>query len=152
MKQISTVYELAQRFIGVKELAGEKDNPLIQWWLSLCGMGSDAADEVPWCSAFVNGMAWILDVQRSSSARARSWLTVGTAVELSEAKVGWDVVIIQRGSGVQPGPEVLDAQGHVGFYAGVNLGNVLMLAGNQGNQVSIEAFPQGRILGIRRLS
>jgi len=149
--KIDTVFDLAKRYIGIHELAGSKDHPLIQWWLSLCGLGIDAADEVPWCSAFVNGMAWELELPRSGSAAARSWLKIGVPVLLADAKIGSDVVVIKRGEGVQPGPEVLNAQGHVGFYAGVRDGNVLMLAGNQGNEVSVAGFPQDRILGIRRL-
>ena len=54
-----TLFELAQRYVGVGELKGGKDHPLIQWWLSLCGFGMESPDETPWCSAFANGMAAI---------------------------------------------------------------------------------------------
>lgn len=151
MRAITTVYDLAQRYLGIKELPGGLDHPLIQWWLSLCGLGVNAADEIPWCSAFVNGMAWELDLPRSKSARARSWLSMGTSVDLGDAEIGWDVVVIKRGEGVQPGPEVLEAQGHVGFYAGTTLSTILILGGNQGNAVSIASFAASRLLGIRRL-
>lgn len=154
-----TPFELAQRHVGIKELAGNQHHPLIQWWLSLCGFSTDTPDEVAWCSAFVNGMAWLCRCVRSKSAAARSWLLIGTPVQLTDARVGWDVVVLKRGSGNQPGPEVTSgAPGHVGFYAGVEVDNatqkvsVLVLGGNQGNAVSIARFPVENVLGVRRLA
>lgn len=147
-----TAFDRAQRFVGiVLERPGNQDHPLIQWWLSLCGFGLDAHDEIPWCSAFVNGMAWDLRLARSKSAAARSWLRVGHAIELDRARVGFDVVVLQRGEGTQPGPEVVAAPGHVGFFAGASDGLVQVLGGNQGNAVSVAPFKAGRVLGIRRL-
>ena len=64
---------------------------------------------------------------------------------------GFDVVILRRGGGDQPGPEVLDAPGHVGFFAGHEDPNVLLLGGNQGDSVSVAPFAAARILGVRRL-
>lgn len=150
-----TAYALAQRFIGVKEIPGEKDHPLIVWWLSLCNL-PEFPDETPWCSAFVNGVCWLLDewgIPRTDSARARSWLRVGESVpSIREARVGWDIVILKRGTGPQPGPEVINAPGHVGFYAGCDHeGRVRLLGGNQSNAVNIKSFSVGDILGIRRL-
>lgn len=147
-----TAFELAQRFIGVRELPGAADTPLIQWWLSLCGMGAHAHDEVPWCSAFANGIAWILRLPRSNSAAARSWLGVGQAVSIDQAVVGNDVVVLKRGEGRQPGPEVLAAPGHVGFFAGREGDRVLVLAGNQSNSVNVASFPADQVLGVRRLA
>lgn len=144
------LFARAQRFVGLKELPGPDQHPLIQWWFSLCGMGNNQPDEVPWCSAFINGMAWDCRLPRSKSASARSWLGVGRSVLLENAKPG-DVVILSRGSGQQPGPEVLKAPGHVGLFAGWETGVVLVLGGNQQDSVSVQAFPLSRLLGIRRL-
>jgi len=146
-----TPFELATRYVGIHEL-GTGDHPLIQWWLSLCGFPTTVHDETAWCSAFVNGMAWELRLPRSKSAAARSWLAVGEAISPRDAKVGYDVVILERGEGNQPGPEVLDAPGHVGFFAGLSDQMVQVLGGNQGDQVCVRAFPASRILGVRRLS
>lgn len=147
-----TPFDLAQRYIGIKELPGGKDNPLIQWWLSLCGFSTDSPDEVPWCSAFVNGIAWELRLPRSKSAAARSWITVGVPIPIHEARPGNDIVILKRGEGDQPGPEVLAAPGHVGFFAGLYGPRVYVLGGNQGDAVTIAPYPVERILGIRRLA
>jgi hypothetical protein len=39
----------------------------------------------------------------------------------------------------------------VGWFAGVDKGQVLVLGGNQGDQVSVASFPVSRVLGVRRL-
>lgn len=146
-----SAYELAERYTGTKETAGQFDNPQIMAWLRL-DAGWPGSDEVAWCSAFCNAIAQSMRLPRSKSLRARSWLEVGLPIPLSQAEPGFDVVILKRGGGNQPGPEVLEAQGHVGFFAGVEPGVVLVLGGNQGNAVSIARFPIDQILGIRRLA
>jgi len=60
-------------------------------------------------------------------------------------------VILRRGQGEQPGPDVIDAPGHVGFFAGVSGGSILVLGGNQSDAVNVKAFPADSVLGIRRL-
>jgi uncharacterized protein (TIGR02594 family) len=148
-----TAFDLAQRFVGeVKELPGAAHHPFVQWCHHLVGLGHDQPDETAWCSSFANGVAWMLRLPRSKSARARSWLAVGTVIPLSFASPGYDVVVLKRGLGAQPGPDVLDAQGHVGFYAGHTESLVHVLGGNQANGVTIQAFPIEQLLGIRRLA
>jgi len=138
-------FDLASRYIGVKEITLKgQDHPLVQWWLSLCGFPSDVVDETPWCSAFVNGIAWELRLPRSKSAAARSWLGVGRPVNLTDARPENDVIVIRRGTG--------EIQGHVGFYAGWSPQGLLILGGNQGDQVCIKSFPLDSLLGIRRLT
>jgi len=152
-----TLLSHGMRYVGISELSGKKNHPLISWWISLCGFDLDAADEIPWCSAFVNGMAWDLRLARSSSLAARSWLEVGRIIGLNEASPGWDIVVLKRGLDPQPGPDIIKAPGHVGIYAGtglspnVGVSSVSVLGGNQSNRVSVASFPLARILGIRRL-
>jgi len=142
-------YELAQRFIGIKEVNGEMDNPEIISMLRLDNSWPDH-DEVPWCSAFVNYIAWLLRLPRSKSLAARSWLGVGEPISSNDAKPGYDVVIIKRKID-DPGPEVLQYQGHVGFFVGSEFGNIHILGGNQSNTVNVSSYDSGRLLGIRRL-
>jgi len=143
-----TPYQLAQRFLGMSEVSGGVDNPQILSMLRLDAKWP-SHDEVPWCSAFVNYICWLLRLPRSKDLRARSWLKVGYAPQ--EAASGFDVAILQRGNGPQPGPEIIDAQGHVGFFSGFEKDTVRILGGNQGNAVNIKSFPDSRVLGIRRL-
>jgi uncharacterized protein (TIGR02594 family) len=147
-----TPHWLAKRYLTVREFPGGEDHPLIQWWLMRAGLGRHQHDETPWCGAFVGGIGWELDLELPAlPARARSWLSVGEPVDVEHAVVGFDVFVLKRGDGNQPGPEVLSAPGHVGFYSDHDETRIWLLAGNQGNQVSVAAFDRGRILGGRRL-
>jgi uncharacterized protein (TIGR02594 family) len=146
----TTAFRIAQRFVGMKEVNGLTANPMILAMLRLDAKWPED-DEVPWCSAFVNYVAWLLRLPRSKSLRARSWLKVGNAVHLDDARPGFDVVILWRGKEPQPGPQVIDAPGHVGFYAGRTDDEVFLLGGNQGDEVRVSPYSTRRILGIRRL-
>jgi len=80
---------------------------------------------------------------------------------LADAEPGFDVVILKRGSGDQPGPNELNAPGHVGLFGGVEdvfrpselniMKRILLLGGNQSNGVNLRSYPLDRVLGIRRL-
>lgn len=142
-------FDLAERFSGIREVGGSVDNPQIMAMLRLDNKWP-TGDEVPWCSAFVSYICWLLRLPRSTSLRARSWLTVGVPVSMTDARKG-DIVILTRGKGDQPGPEVLDAPGHVGFYAGLTDQFVEVLGGNQSDTVKVSRYPQKTILGIRRV-
>jgi uncharacterized protein (TIGR02594 family) len=151
-----TAYDLAARFIGLQEIPGGKDNPLIVGMLQLAaldGVPGDFVhawpqhDEVPWCGAAVYFVAWLLGLKRPITSKttgplaARSWLTVGQAVPLDAAIRGFDVVVLERGAG-----------GHVGWYHAQTDADVLLLAGNQKNTWSVAPFPRARVLGVRRLA
>jgi uncharacterized protein (TIGR02594 family) len=148
---MTTAFDIAERFVGTREIGGQVDNPMI---LAMLKLDNDwpQDDEVPWCSAFMNYVAWLLRLPRSKDLRARSWLTVGRGVHLDEAEPGYDIVILKRGSGEQPGPEVLDAPGHVGLYAGRTDNLIEVLGGNQSDTVKISRYPVSRLLGVRRLA
>lgn len=144
-----TLYELAQRMIGeVHERPGADDDPFIRWCHGSTTLG-ESPDEVPWCSSFVNRLAWLCRLPRSKSAAARSWLTVGQPVALPQARPG-DVVVLRRGTS--------PTAGHVGIFqavtefAGERSGGVEIIGGNQNNGVTVAVFPVADILGIRRLT
>jgi len=143
-------FDLAERFVGTEEVGGQVDNPMILSMLKLDNTWPQN-DEVPWCSAFTNYICWLARLPRSKDLRARSWLTIGKGITLDEAAVG-DIIVLQRGGGDQPGPDVLDAPGHVGFYAGRFGDFIEILGGNQGDQVKISRYPKTRLLGVRRLT
>lgn len=147
-----TPYQLAQRFVGLKEVAGAASSPQVLAMLKLDNAWPQG-DDVPWCSAFINYVAWLLRLPRSKDLRARSWLAVGLPVdEPFKAEAGFDVVVLKRGGGEQPGPDVIAAPGHVGFFAGLEGRDVLLLGGNQGDAVNVSRYSRERILGIRRLA
>jgi len=131
---------------GVKEVEGFEDNPRIIEYHAATS-GNFQHDEVPWCSSFVN---WCMDqalVSRTNSALARSWL--GWGKRITYPPIG-AVTILSRGVGPQPGPEVIKAPGHVGFFMGnASSTDILLLGGNQGNTISVKAYPANRVLGFR---
>lgn len=139
-----TAFDLAQRFVGITEAPGLAVNPQVLAMLQLDG-DWPKDDEVPWCSAFVNYIAWLLRLPRSKSLAARSWLTVGRPIPTGQEVIGYDVVVLQRGA---PG----SALGHVGFFAGRDNTGIHILGGNQGNSVSVAAFKTADMLGVRRLT
>lgn len=149
-----TAFDIAQRFIGTKEVAGGIDNPMVMAMLKLDNDWPEN-DEVPWCSAFANYVCWLLRLPRSKSLRARSWLLIGKALAdyKKDAQPGYDIVILKRGKGEQPGPDVIEAPGHVGFFAGWVPGGELVevVGGNQGDQVKMSRYKISDILGVRRL-
>lgn len=146
---------------GVREVPGPGDDPRVVQYLESVPEDHLADpwrrnDETPWCAAFVT---WCVtgygdrddeDVPRwpapPFAARARSWLRRGTPIE--EPPEG-AIVILARGSGPQPGPETIDAPGHVGFLADRYADELLLLGGNQGDRVSLRAYPISRLLGFR---
>lgn len=151
MTMETSLYKMAAQLLGLKEIPGEHDNGFILWCLSLTTVPTPHHDEISWCSAFVNGLCFLLGLPRSGSAAARSWLRVGTPVALDDALIGLDIVVIKRGTEPQPGPEVLNAQGHVGIFAGRDGDKIRILGGNQGDRVSLATFPVSSVLGIQRL-
>ncbi len=142
-------YQIAMRFVGIKEMAGDFDNPQIMAFLKLDADWPEH-DEVPWCSGFVNYIAWLLRLPRSKSLRARSWLQVGTPISIDDAQRG-DIVILNRG-GVHD-PNVIKDKGHVGFFAGLSRDQnvVEVLGGNQSNTVKVSRYSLDDLLGVRTL-
>jgi uncharacterized protein (TIGR02594 family) len=149
---IATPFAVGARFLGLAEQPGAAQSPAIVAMLQLTDR-SVHDDETPWCSAFVNYVAWLLGLPRSNSLAARSWLNVGTAVPLTAARQGYDVVILSRGERPAPAWE-LHAPGHVAFFAAWRPGQrqVELLGGNQGDRVSLATFDDARVLGVRRLA
>ena len=145
-----TAFAMAQRFIGVREVSGSSSNPHVLAMLKLDQEWPEG-DDVPWCSAFLNYDMWLLRLPRSKNLRARSWLNVGHSVQVDEVRVGFDVVVLKRGGSNQPGPDVIEAPGHVGLFSGLEGSKVLVLGGNQSDSVNVSRYPASRILGIRRV-
>lgn len=146
-----TAFDLAQRFVGIAEAPGLASSPQVLAMLRLDAAWPEG-DHVPWCSAFVNYVAWLLRLPRSKSLAARSWLRIGRAVAIGDAVAAFDIVVLRRSAGKQPGADVLDAPGHVGFFAGLENDRVLLLGGNQHDGVTVERFPSRLVLGVRRLA
>lgn len=152
MRIETSLYDVGKRFLGMREIPGKEHHPFILWCFSLTGYPQPYSDEDSWCSAWLNGLCYVLGLQRSGSAAARSWLRVGSPVEYDQALVGMDIVVLQRGAPPQPGPEIINAPGHVTIFAGFDGDKHFKgLGGNQDDCVSVQVFPASQVLGVRRL-
>lgn len=125
----------ARSYLGVSEIPGSRHSTVIQGWLSKLGAWW-RDDETPWCGVFVAtclGSGYMLP---KNWMRALEWLNVGRP--LSVPCYGCLVVFARSGGG------------HVGFVVGQDRhGNLMVLGGNQGNRVSIAAFPRSRVVAYR---
>lgn len=125
--------DVAQAEIGVKEGAGA--GRIEQYHAST--KGGSQPDSVPWCSSFVNFCIEQGGLAGTDSKRARSWVTWGEEIDSPRSGA---IVVFSRGN---------SSQGHVGFFAGMNAGRLLILGGNQSNAVNISEFSPTKILAIR---
>ena len=131
MSELKWIAE-ARKYIGLAEIPGKQHNPVIVNWLKTLNAWW-AEDETPWCGTYV------AHCLRSAGRgipkhwyRAREYENYGT--KLQQPAYGCLAVLTRTGGG------------HVGFVVGEDqAGNILLLGGNQGNKVSIAAFPKSRI-------
>ena len=133
-----TPYEIAKGELGVTETPGiEHTKRIIEYHATTTLKAT--ADEISWCSSFVNWCVFKSGRRGTNSAAARSWLDYGTVVETPQEG---DILIFKRGSDPK--------SGHVGFYTGENELYYKVLGGNQSNQVKISLYKKADLLGIRR--
>ena len=126
----------ARRHIGLEEIPGERNSSVILSWLdALRAWWHD--DETPWCGTFVAHCFQFVGYSVPKGwMRALDWAEWGRALE---APMVGCVAVLKR-----------DGGGHVGFVVGQDpKGNLLILGGNQGNKVSIAAFPRYRVVAYR---
>lgn len=131
------VMQTATRFVGMREDENRKE---LAAFIQQAGLQVNP-DSTAWCAGFTNAVLHANGIQGTDALNARSFLEWGTATTNPQAG---DVVVLYRGN-----PS--GWQGHVGFFAGFDQqGNVQILGGNQGDKVSVEAFPTSRVLGYRK--
>jgi uncharacterized protein (TIGR02594 family) len=127
---------IARKYVGLREIHGAPTAPVIAGWLAALGAWWKD-DETPWCGTFVAACMQKAGVGLPKHwYRAKGWLDWGTP--LSGPAVG-AVVIFER-----------DGGGHVGIVTGRSTaGNLLVLGGNQGDEVRESPFGFKRVLGYR---
>ncbi len=129
-------FVIAMGEIGVHAIPGSEHHPRIVEYHQTTTYRA-TTDEVPWCSSFVNWCFQQAGYEGSNSAKARSWLDWGRA--LDDPQRGC-VVVLERGSGTE---------GHVGFFAEKSGSAIKLLGGNQSNSVRYTDFQSNRLLGYR---
>jgi uncharacterized protein (TIGR02594 family) len=131
--------DIAEAELGVTEIPGPEAEGRIVEYLESTSLGhpDNQTDETPWCSAFVNWCMVQAGYQGTDSAWARSWLNWGREPE--EEEYEGCICILSRGKG----------SGHVGFLTEWDDESVILLGGNQSNQVCYATYPVSRVLGYR---
>lgn len=130
--------ELAWADLGVAEGPGGANNPRVVRYYADAGHPEVREDEVAWCAAFVGACLERAGTGSTRSLMARSYLAWGQ--ELAEPRTG-AIAVLSRGSD--------PSLGHVGFLVGLTASDIVLLAGNQGDAVSVQTFPRSRLVGLR---
>lgn len=138
---MSKAYENARRELGTWEWK-DGHNPKIVQWFADVGHDWVKDDETAWCAAFVGAMLKSAGIPHTGALNARSYQDWGRPVDLKDARPG-DVVVFSRG-------DPAGWQGHVGFFVREVGGNIVVLGGNQANQVNERAYSKDRLLAVRR--
>lgn len=125
----------ARKHIGLREVVGVKHQPVIQRWLAELGAWW-RDDETPWCGVFAAHCVQLAGYPTPKNwMRAKAWADYRPDAMLSRPAYGCIVVFGRVGGG------------HVGFVVGRDpVGRLMVLGGNQGNQVSIRAFDPSRVM------
>lgn len=126
----------ARRYIGEREIKGPKHNPkILQMWKDI-KKGGIKDDETPWCAAFVGAVLERVQITSTRFESAKSYLSWGT--KLDEPVYGCVAVFTRSGGG------------HVGFVVGRDArGDLMILGGNQNDEVNIRAFSPSRVSSYR---
>lgn len=131
---------VAEKHIGLAEIPGVNHHPLILSMWKAIKRGGIQSDEVPWCAAFVGYCLENVGIVSSRFEAARSYMTWGQGL----AAPLYGCIGVFNGGPTRPG------LGHTGFIVGRNQAGLLMvLGGNQGNQVCVVPINGDRLLASR---
>ena len=123
--------------IGVKEVAGPGDHPRIVEYHGATRAGR-APDRVAWCSSL---LCWVFEqanIDHTGSKSSQSWLRWGVHSPIGMGAVGIIRNPIRRN------------RGHCGIVVGYDKRwRVILLGGNQRDQVSLRAYPYRKFVGFR---
>lgn len=134
---------IAESYLGTKEIAGEQNNPVIVKFFAEAGHAEIKDDETAWCSAFANAVMYEAGIAGTQNLMARSWLKWANGNPVSLPKFG-DLAIFARGAPA-------DGLGHVAFFIEADADTVTVLGGNQGNGVvSVEKMSKAKLIGYVR--
>ena len=129
---------LARTQLGIHEGVGAANNPRVLGYYADAAHPEIRGDDVAWCAAFVGAMLKRSGIKPSGSLAARSYEAWGQPL----AKPVLGCVGVKK----RPGGGWL---GHVGFVVGASAAQIILLAGNQGDAVSIAAFPRAQFTAFR---
>lgn len=126
----------AEKYLGLREIAGAQTAPAIAGWL-LDLKAWWTGDETPWCGTFAAHCMSACGIDPPKAwYRAKEWAAWGQALF---TPVYGCVAVFEREGG-----------GHVGLVVGrTRDGSILVLGGNQGDAVRVSSFSTDRVLAYR---
>ena len=131
--------KLARADLGTHEGVGPKDNPKVLQYFVDASHPEIRHDEVAWCAAATGAWLKRSGVKPSGSLAARSYEAWG------QPTPGGKLIFGCIGVKKRPGGWL----GHVGIVVGANATQIFLLAGNQGDAVSISAHPRSAFTAFR---
>ncbi len=131
--------ELAWGDLGVAETPGAATHRRVVRYYADVGHPQVSDDEVAWCAAFVGACLERAGIASTRSLMARSYLDWGEPRRRAAPPAP------SPSSAAAPIPRL----GHVGFLVGSTATDIILLGGNQGDAVTVQAFPRSRLLGLR---
>lgn len=157
MAAFANPLDAMKSLVGTAEAPGTADNPkILQWVASLTAAapeqsgywGSYVHDSIPWCGLAaaeamrLSGRPWpyVKGDDLHSALWARSWLDVGTPINIADAMPG-DVVVFDFGG-----------QGHVSIFDHIDGSKVYVTGGNQSDAVNTQGYYTSSIVGVRRVA
>lgn len=136
--------DIAESYVGLKEIKGVGHNPTIIGWLKKfalnIGRWGKSRDETPWCAVFVSHVLEAAGFASTRDARAVSYATYGKPSKFVPGAV---IVIKRRKTGADSSTGSR-AGYHVGFLLRVTHTHYLIVGGNQSNRVSRVWYPKAK--------
>lgn len=132
---------IAEKYLGVAEIDGARDNPVIIKFYASAGHPEIKDEDVAWCSAFANAVMYESGRKGTQNLMARSWLRWTEGDTVSVPRYG-DIAVFKRGSD--------PVYGHVAFFERWDDDYVYVLGGNQSDAVTHTKISRDKLLGFRR--
>jgi uncharacterized protein (TIGR02594 family) len=128
---------------GLKEVSGPKSNPELVAMAKDLGFDMEDDSTLAWCSLAMNYYAKKCGYEYTGKLDARSWLALPKPIVILKPTLG-DIVVFWRES-------ASSWKGHVALFVAQDLNLIYCLGGNQGNSLSISAYPRDQVLGYRQI-
>lgn len=129
---------IARQYIGVREVPGPGNNPVILGWLAKLNAKWLGGDSTPWCGSFVAHVMQRAHLPYPKTFfRAKDWSAWGLGVAADRLAPGVVLVFDRQGGG------------HVGFYVGEDGTHYHVLGGNQSDAVNISRIAKARCVARR---
>ncbi|WP_232476148.1 C40 family peptidase [Flavisphingomonas formosensis] len=158
------VTEAGLAIYGTKEAPGPADNPAILYWrdeliaAGVKGLGGYTHDSVAWCGLTMAYVAFragkpVID----NPLWALNWAAYGMMIAHNAGTTASPRLVFEKGAQAILGDVLVFSRpiaggyaGHVGTYVAEDASAYHVLAGNQGDAVSISRVAKARCVAVRR--